>query len=127
MSEPSSPAVVPFSFATFWQRYYTMAVLSGLSIVLVWSYWNSLERLATQVWESSKYSNGYLVPLFTLVLLWLRRDPSIVVPPQMTSLGAGLLGVGLAIAVGAQGRILPDVDERLLVVSRQVGIAMGII
>lgn len=43
-------------------------------LAVVWAYWTSLQAIAER-WESDpQYSHGYLVPLFSLVLLWLRRD-----------------------------------------------------
>ena len=50
-----------------------LATLSVLLVVLLWAYWNSL-LTAARYWDNPKYSHGYMVPLFTLVLLWLRRD-----------------------------------------------------
>jgi exosortase len=49
-----------------------VAVVSGA--FLLWAFWPSLVELA-EVWESDpQYSHGFLVPAFSLVLLWLRRD-----------------------------------------------------
>jgi hypothetical protein len=46
----------------------------GLGIVVGWTFWPSFIELV-ELWESdAQYSHGYLVPLFSLVLLWLRRD-----------------------------------------------------
>src|SRR5262249_15032460 len=72
-----------------------------LTCVLIWVYWNSL-RIAATYWDNPKYSHGYLVPLFTVVLLGLRRSASIVVSPAMNAIGATLIGVGLVVAFGAQ-------------------------
>jgi len=46
--------------------------LGVLILVVVWSYWNSLSEAAVY-WEGAQYSHGYLVPVFTVMLLWLRR------------------------------------------------------
>jgi exosortase len=49
-------------------------ILGGLAGLLAWVFWPSLVELA-EVWESDpQYSHGYLVPLFAVGLLWLRRD-----------------------------------------------------
>jgi exosortase len=50
----------------------------GLAIALlalvVWCYWSVLSHLA-EIWsKEATYSHGYLVPLFALVLLWLRNE-----------------------------------------------------
>lgn len=51
------------------------AVLGGLIVVLLWSYWNALTE-ASVYWQGPQYSHGFLVPLFTVLLLWLRRTGS---------------------------------------------------
>jgi exosortase len=49
-----------------------VAAVSG--VALLWAFWPSLVELV-EMWESDpQYSHGFLVPAFSLVLLWLRRD-----------------------------------------------------
>ncbi len=70
-----------------------LATLGALLVVLLWAYWNSLLSVAS-FWDNPKYSHGYLVPLFALILLWLRRDPA--APPvdrKLAYIGGGLLAV----------------------------------
>jgi len=56
------PAVVPF-------------VALGASLVaLIWAHWSSLVEVAGCWAHDPQYSHGYLVPLFSLGLLWLRRE-----------------------------------------------------
>jgi exosortase len=45
-----------------------------LVVAAGWAYWSSLGLMASSWAHSPEYSHGYLVPLFALVLLWLRRD-----------------------------------------------------
>ena len=46
----------------------------GLFALGFWVFWPSFLELA-EVWENDpQYSHGYLVPVFGLLLLWLRRD-----------------------------------------------------
>ena len=52
-----------------------LGVLALLVGALIFCYWNSLSATATY-WDNPKYSHGYLVPLFTLLLLWLRNETS---------------------------------------------------
>ncbi len=43
-------------------------------VVLLWAYWPNLAEMA-QAWaHNAQYSHGYLVPIFAVFLLWLRRD-----------------------------------------------------
>jgi exosortase len=45
------------------------ALLGGL----LWAYWPALADMARRWGDDSRYSHGYLVPLFALFLLWSRR------------------------------------------------------
>ncbi|HTU25173.1 MAG TPA: exosortase [Pirellulales bacterium] len=73
-----------------------LATLSVLLVVLLWAYWNSL-MTAARYWDNPKYSHGYMVPLFTLVLLWLRRDASAKIDQRLAYIGGGLMGVAAAL------------------------------
>jgi exosortase len=46
----------------------------ALAAGLLWSYWPALAAMAGRWTGDPQYSHGYLVPVFALVLLWLRRD-----------------------------------------------------
>jgi exosortase len=54
---------------------FPLLVLGGLTVVLLWSYWNALTEAAVY-WQGPQYSHGFLIPLFTVLLLWLRRQNS---------------------------------------------------
>ncbi|OHB75320.1 MAG: hypothetical protein A2W31_02515 [Planctomycetes bacterium RBG_16_64_10] len=71
-----------------------LLLLIGLVLVLCWSYWNALTWVAG-FWDDPLYSHGYLVPLFTLVLLWMRREPFAPVTAAARWYGLGLLALGL--------------------------------
>ena len=43
-------------------------------VALVWAYWTSLQAIADRWGNDPQYSHGYLVPIFSLALLWLRKD-----------------------------------------------------
>jgi exosortase len=48
--------------------------VAALTVCVLWSYWPTLSAMA-QAWSHDPvYSHGYLVPLFAVVLLWLRRQ-----------------------------------------------------
>ena len=71
----------------------TVAVLVSL---LLFFYWNTLLVLFT-VWNQPEYSHGWLVPLFSIVLLWLRREPIDEPTPAGRWSGVGLLAAGLGV------------------------------
>jgi exosortase len=74
------------------------AVLTALMGVLIFVYWNSLDsRGAKQFWDNPKYSHGWLVPLFTAILLWLRHQPFEPVTVGARWAGVGLLSGGLGL------------------------------
>ncbi len=66
---------------------------------VVWAYWVTLGNMATLWGRDPQYSHGYLVPLFALYLLWLRRElwPNAFRPSW---LGAPLLLVGILTRFG---------------------------
>jgi exosortase len=56
-------------------------VLGGwlaLSVVFLWFYWSSLQHLVLSWYREEDYQHGFVVPIFALVLLWIRRD---LIPP----------------------------------------------
>jgi exosortase len=78
---------------------------------LLWAYWPTLLDLA-RVWQHNpQYSHGYLVPVFAVALLWLRRDrlDVLTVRPNLTmGLCLLLLGVGLRLISAAYSYIWFD-------------------
>jgi exosortase len=54
-----------------------------LTAVFVSFYWSSFHRLITIWWREEDYQHGFFVPLFAVILLWLRRD----MIPQSTGRG----------------------------------------
>jgi exosortase len=71
---------------------YPLLALIGLVLALIWSYWNTLVYIAG-FWDDPLYSHGWLVPIFTLALLWIRREPFV-----KPTLGASLCGLALLAA-----------------------------
>ncbi|NQT36521.1 MAG: exosortase [Planctomycetes bacterium] len=97
-------------------------VLGGLTSLLVWGYWNSLSE-ASLYWIRPQYSHGYLVPLFTLVLLWMRRQPLSEVKPVERWWGVGLLAVGLGLRLLAAQSAL-DIPDMVTFVPSLGGIVL---
>src|SRR5262245_28830575 len=76
-------------------------ILAGLTGLLVLSYFNTL-RTVSSAWSTDQYSHGWLIPIFTGVLLWLRREPITEATPTARWCGIALLCVGLVMRlVGA--------------------------
>jgi exosortase len=73
------------------------ATLLVLGAALLWAYWSILVEMR-QRWESDPtYSHGYLVPIFALAILWLRRGqrPATVTSAPVWGLGFILLGAAM--------------------------------
>ncbi len=51
-----------------------LGVLAVLAAVITWAYWSTFTGMAERWASDPQYSHGYLVPLFSLVLLYLRRS-----------------------------------------------------
>ena len=77
---------------------YPWMALVVLTAVLMWGYWNSL-CITARGWNNPIYSHGYLVPVFALVLLWLRWERLTPVTPLARWAGLGLLTAGLSLRV----------------------------
>lgn len=52
-----------------------VAILSGLiAVILIWSYGPAIYQLGIRWWNEPDYLYGFLVPGFSVYLLWRRRD-----------------------------------------------------
>jgi exosortase len=51
-----------------------LTVTALLALSLFWLFWPTLAELARRWLEQSQYSHGFLVPLFSVYLLWARRE-----------------------------------------------------
>jgi exosortase len=69
---------------------------AALAVALAWVFWPSLRGL-TDRWGDAEYSHGYLVPVFSLYLLWARRGLLPDGPPRSSWWGLPLLAAGLAL------------------------------
>ncbi len=51
-----------------------LLAIAVVSAVTLWAYYPSFRRLVQIWWSDPQYSHGFLVPVFTAVLCWLRRE-----------------------------------------------------
>ena len=70
------------------------AVLVG---AILWAYWAVVREMVERWTDDPQYSHGYLVPLFSLFLLWHRRHLVPVQPARVGWLWLGLLLGGFVI------------------------------
>jgi exosortase len=85
-----------------------LMLLGGLIALLVVAYGDML-ALTSAAWSDDLYSHGWIIPLFSLGLLWLRWQPfQENVPPIERWTGLLLLAVGLSVRLfAAEYTILP--------------------
>ncbi len=79
-------------------KYRSLLIPCGLGALLLWAYWFALGANAER-WSSAEYSHGYLVPLFSAVLLWLRRAQILGEPCAPSCWGLVPLAIGSAVRV----------------------------
>src|SRR4051794_29632595 len=79
-------------------RFSSFVVLEVLLATgLLWAYWPTLCEMVKRWSTDPRYAHGYLVPAFSLALLWLRRDRLAAVAPRPSWGGLALIGIGLAL------------------------------
>jgi exosortase len=78
-------------------------VLAGTAaaVALLWVQWPTLTGVAERWGRDPQYSHGYLVPLFSLFLLWHRRDCFPSGPARSSWWGLALLAAGLMMRLTA--------------------------
>src|SRR5215467_3496603 len=75
-------------------------IIGGLGVVVLYAYWNTIVFMSS-VWVSAQYSHGFLIPIFTGVLIAMRREPFEPVPTSARWGGVGMLVAGIAMRLFA--------------------------
>ncbi len=73
--------------------------LSGLALICAWAYWPTLGAMAGKWLHDPQYAHGYLVPFFSLFLLWRRRALLSAAAPQYNWWGVLLVLAGAVLHV----------------------------
>jgi exosortase len=77
-------------------------LICALTAVMIWTFWSTIDGLIG-IWRNPQYSHGYLVPIFTIALLVMRRQPFQPVSFWARWSGVGIIILGLAMRLlGAQ-------------------------
>lgn len=93
-----------------------LGILAALVGVLLWTYWNTVQAIMSN-WSRPQYSHGYLIPIFSLALLWLRYEPIGEVKASERWWGVALLAIGLGLRYALSYFALIIGDMATLVVS----------
>jgi exosortase len=78
-------------------RVQILTVAGAAAAVLLWAYWSSYREVAHKWEREPQYSHGYLVPVFALMLAWLRRKPYLAGPFTPSSWGLVVLAGAMAL------------------------------
>jgi exosortase len=93
-----------------------------LALLLGAVYWKILHALAIQWWDDANYSHGFLVPLFSLYLVWQQRALLRALPRAGNSVGILVVLAGIAaLLIGDLGA------ENFLMRSSLIVIVAGLI
>jgi exosortase len=87
-----------------------LITLGALTALLVVAYWDMF-ALTSAAWEEDLYSHGYIIPLFSLALLWMRWQPFKPVPTIERWAGLAVLVAGLAIRLLAVYMVANPLDR----------------
>jgi exosortase len=94
-----------------------------LGACLLWSLWPALASMPDRWSTDPRYAHGYLVPAFSLALLWLRRARLDGVKLSGSTWGLALVGLGAAIQL-AGGYFRHGTLEGLALLPYLAGIAL---
>lgn len=72
-----------------------------VALLLAWVYWPSLATLTSRWGIDADYSHGFLVPLFSLYLLWSRRKDWLADAPRPSWWGLALVVLGLCLRLAS--------------------------
>jgi exosortase len=81
--------------STFWQ----LGVLAMLSL---WIYWSTLSHLLGQWWHDPDFSFGFIVPLFSIFLIWQDRHRLAGISTRPAWSGLPVLAFGLVLLIVGQ-------------------------
>ncbi len=97
-----------------------------IGAALLWSYWPTLATMARRWSSDPQYSHGYLVPLFALVLLWVRRSRLTVAPPEFHWWGVVFVLVGTVLRMVGSAIYFPWLEAvSLLPCLLGLGVLLG--
>ena len=101
-SPPTSPAAAESPWANWSASRGQLALFAGMAAVTLWAYWTTLVRLEARWSGESEHSHGYIVPVISLFLLWLRGEQCDPRKWKGTSWGLVLIGVAMVMRLVAE-------------------------
>jgi exosortase len=77
-----------------WALIAPVAILAG---GILWALWPVMAAMVERWSDDPRYAHGYLVPLFSLALFWMRRPQNIAIEMKPTNWGLLLIALGGAV------------------------------
>jgi len=100
-----------------------IASLAVLAVGLLWEFWPILVAMAERWSHDPRYAHGYLVPMFSLAMLWMRRSQMPGEELRASSRGLAFIALGAAILlIGGYFRVASI--EGLAILAYLAGVAM---
>jgi exosortase len=83
---------------------------AAVAVAFVWSYWSTFAGLAETWMNNPRYSHGFMVPAFAVLLLWMRRGELKTESVHPSAWGLPLLGVAALIRLTGAYFYFPWLD-----------------
>ena len=100
-----------------------IASLAVLAVGLLWAFWPILGAMAERWSNDPRYAHGYLVPMFSLAMLWMRRSQMPGEELRASSRGLAFIALGaVTLLIGGYYRI--GSIEGLALLAYLAGVAM---
>lgn len=94
----------------------TVVVALAVAAAAAWAYWPTLTDMADRWQSDPQYSHGFLVPLFSTYLLWVRRH-KLAGPARGRWFGVALVAVASAVRVAAGAAFVNWFDAGSLLIA----------
>ena len=75
----------------------TPLAFSVLAVCVLWSLWPAFGSITNRWATDPRYAHGYLVPMFSLALLWMRQPHAARLQPSGSAWGLVFVGLGAAL------------------------------
>jgi exosortase len=82
-----------------------------LAVGILWAFWPALLTMVDRWATDTRYSHGFLVPLFAVALLWLRRDKLTAASPNPNWWGVALLAGGVVLKLTGGYYFVPWLED----------------
>jgi len=100
-------------------------ILSTIALV-IWAYWTTLAEVVERWANDPQYSHGFLVPLFSVYLLWMRRDQLQGVAFQARWWGLGIVAAAVVLRLASHFFYQPWLDTgSMLICLAGIAAAVG--